>query len=306
MILNSLFPVFAIIVLGHILKRFGMTNDLFLSKSDRLIYFVLFPILLFWKIGTAPPAANINFNYCLAALSAVTVVFILSILYIKICKVGEFQAGTFSQSCYRFNTYVGMALVLSAFGEGGGQYFGILIGIIIPWINVMAVTVLIWFSGRRFTFWKQVQVTFKSVLTNPLFIACVAGFIYANTLSALPKSIDATFSLLSRITIPLALLSIGGALTLKSLKTYLNLSIVASGFKLMVLPLTGYFMLSFFDVTGLPFNVTMVLFTLPTSTAMYVLSSQLNSDTDLASASIFVSTILSFFSLSIITETIAG
>ncbi len=299
MILNSLFPVFAIIVLGHLLKRFGMTNDLFLSKSDRLIYFVLFPILLFWKIGTAPPAANINFNYCLAALSAVTVVFILSILYIKICKVGQFQAGTFSQSCYRFNTYVGMALVLSAFGESGGQYFGILIGIVIPWINVMAVTVLIWFSGRRFTFWKQVQVTFKSVLTNPLFIACVAGFIYANTLSALPKSIDATFSLLSRITIPLALLSIGGALTLKSLKTYLNLSIVASGFKLMVLPLTGYFMLSFFDVTGLPFNVTMVLFTLPTSTAMYVLSSQLNSDTDLASASIFVSTILSFFSLSI-------
>ena len=298
MILNSLFPVFAIIVLGQILKRFGMTNDLFLSKSDRLIYFVLFPILLFWKIGTAPPTAIMNFDYCLAALSAVTAVFILSILYIKICRVGQFQAGTFSQSCYRFNTYVGMALILSAFGEAGGQYFGILIGIIIPWVNVMAVTVLIWFSGRRFTFWKQVQVTFKAVFTNPLFIACVTGFIYSNTIGALPKSIDATFSLVSRITIPLALLSIGGALTLKSLKTYLNLSVVASSFKLIVLPLTGYFMLSIFDVAGLPFKVSMVLFTLPTSTAMYVLSSQLNSDKDLASATIFVSTILSFFSLS--------
>ena len=299
MILNSLFPVFAIIVLGHILKRFGMTNDLFLSKSDRLIYFILFPILLFWKIGAAPPAASINFNYCLAALSAVSVVFVLSILHIKICRVGQFQAGTFSQSCYRFNTYVGMALVLTAFGEAGVQYFGILIGIIIPWINVMAVIVLIWFSGQRFSFWKQVQVTLKAVFTNPLFIACVAGFIYSNTLGAFPKSIDNTFSLLSSITIPLALLSIGGALTLKSLKTYLSLSIVASGFKLLVLPLTGYFMLGFFNVTGLPFNVSMVLFTLPTSTAMYVLSSQLNSDTDLASASIFVSTILSFFSLSV-------
>ena len=299
MILDSLFPVFTIIVLGHILKRFGMTNDLFLSKSDRLIYFILFPILLFWKIGTAPPATIMNFDYCLAALSAVTVVFVLSILYIKICRVGEFQAGTFSQSCYRFNSYVGMALVLSAFGEAGGRYFGILIGIIIPWINVMAVTVLIWFSGRRFTLWKQVQVTFKAVFTNPLFVACVAGFIYSNTLSAFPTSIDNTFSLLSQFTIPLALLSIGGALTLKSLKTYFNLSVVASGFKLLVLPLTGYFMLSFFNVSGIPFNVSMVFFTLPTSTAMYVLSSQLNSDTVLASASIFMSTILSFFSLSL-------
>jgi len=300
MILNSLFPVFAIIVLGHILKRFGWTNDLFLSNSDRLIYFIFFPILLFWKIGTAPPAASMNFDYCLAGLSAVTVVFVLSIFYIKIFRVGEFQAGTFSQSCYRFNTYVGMALVLNAFGESGGRYFGILIGIIIPWVNVMAVTVLIWFSGRRLTFWKQVQVTLKAVFSNPLFIACVAGLIFSNTLKVFPKSIDNTFMLFSWLTLPLALLSIGGTLTLKSLKTYFRLSIVASGFKLLVLPLTGYFMLSAFNVTGLPFKVSMILFTLPTSTAMYVLSSQLNSDTDLASANIFLSTILSFFSLSLV------
>ena len=300
MILNSLFPVFAIIVLGHILKRFGLTNDIFLSNSDRLICFIFFPILLFWKIGTAPPAVNMNFDYCLAGLSTVTVVFVLSILYIKIFRVGEFQAGTFSQSCYRFNTYVGMALVLNAFGEAGGRYFGILIGIIIPWVNVMAVTVLIWFSGRRFTFWKQVQATFQAVFSNPLFIACVAGFVFSNTLNVFPKSIDNTFSLLSMVALPLALLSIGGTLTLKSLKTYFRLSIAASGFKLLVLPLTGYFMLSAFNVSGLPFKVSMILFTLPTSTAMYVLSSQLNSDTDLASANIFLTTILSFFSLSLV------
>ena len=167
MILNSLFPVFAIIVLGHILKRVGMTNDLFLSKSDQLIYFILFPILLFWKIGTTPPAASMNFDYCLAALSAVTVVFVLSIFYIKIFRVGEFQAGTFSQSCYRFNSYVGMALVLSAFGEAGGRYFGILIGIIIPWINVMAVTVLIWFSGRRLNLLETSAGHFQSGVLQP-------------------------------------------------------------------------------------------------------------------------------------------
>ena len=299
MILNSLFPVFATIVLGHILKRFGLTNDSFLSRSDRLIYFIFFPTLLFWKIGAAPPAAGMNFDYCLAGLSAVTVVFVLSIFYIKIFSVGEFQAGTFSQSCYRFNTYVGMALVLSAFGEAGGRYFGILIGLIIPWVNVMAVTVLIWYSGRRLTFWKQVQVTFKAVFSNPLFIACIAGLIFSNTLKVFPKSIDNTFMLFSMVTLPLALLSIGGTLTLKSLKTYFSLSIVAVGFKLLILPLTGYFMLSAFNVTGLPFRVSMILFTLPTSTAMYILSSQLNSDTDLASANIFLSTILSFFSLSL-------
>jgi len=42
----------------------------------------------------------------------------------------------------------------------------------------------------------------------------------------------------------------------------------------------------------------MVFFALPTSTAIYVLSGQLNSDTDLAAGAIMISTILSFVSLS--------
>jgi len=44
--------------------------------------------------------------------------------------------------------------------------------------------------------------------------------------------------------------------------------------------------------------MAMVIDCLPTSTALYVLSSQLNSDTDLASAAIVLSTLMSVVSLS--------
>jgi predicted permease len=44
----------------------------------------------------------------------------------------------------------------------------------------------------------------------------------------------------------------------------------------------------------------MIFFALPTSTALYVLSSQLGSDTRLAAASIVLSTILSFVSLTVV------
>lgn len=289
-----------LIMFGYLLKRFGMTNDAFLNTADRMIYFILFPLLLFWKIGTAPKVLSMNFDYCLAALSAVTVLFVLSVLHIKIFRVGSFQAGTFSQSCYRFNTYVGMAVVLTAFGEQGVRLFGILIGVVIPVVNVMAVMVLIWFSGRRFHFWKQAWVTLKAVFSNPLILACVAGIFYSNTVNVFPKYIDNTLRLLSMITLPLALLSIGGALTLKSLRKHFGLSVVSCIFKLAVLPVAGYYLLDFFNVSGLPFKVSMIFFALPCSTAMYVLSSQLNSDTELASASIFLSTLLSFFSLSLV------
>jgi len=83
------------------------------------------------------------------------------------------------------------------------------------------------------------------------------------------------------------------------MKNHLRLSLVAAGFKLVLLPLFGYCFLTWFDVTGAAFRIGMIFFALPTSNALYVLSSQLNSDTQLASASIALSTILSFFPLSI-------
>jgi hypothetical protein len=49
-ILNSLFPVFGLLILGGMLKRWKLTNDVYLKTSDKLIYFIFFPIMLFWKI----------------------------------------------------------------------------------------------------------------------------------------------------------------------------------------------------------------------------------------------------------------
>jgi hypothetical protein len=53
-------------------------------------------------------------------------------------------------------------------------------------------------------------------------------------------------------------------------------------------------------VTGVPFKVGLLFFALPASTAIYVLSSQMHSDTELASSAIVLSTLLSFLSLSVI------
>ncbi len=214
-IVNSLFPVFTLIVIGVWLKRVGLTNATFLAMVDRLVYFILFPILLFWKIGGSRGLFNASLAYCAVAVTVVAIIFVVSTLFIIFGKVGDFQAGTFSQSCYRFNTYVGMAVALTVLGEKGVQYFSILIGILIPIINVMAVSILIWYGKKREGTKKQLLNTLKAIGTNPLFLACVAGMIYARMIGFFPTAIDNTLQLLSMATLPLALISIGGMLTLK-------------------------------------------------------------------------------------------
>ena len=299
MVLNSLFPVFALIALGVVLKHWRLTTSDFLKTSDRLVYFIFFPALLFWKIGSAPSNLASQAGLYKAIIASVVSVYILSTTFILLGRLHRFKAGSFSQSCYRFNTYIGVAIVASAYGEEGIRHFGILIGIIIPIINVLAVTTLTWFSGKKQTALQRAAQTLGALVTNPLILACVGGAIYSQLVNRFPVFIDNTLRLASYVTLPLALLSIGGALTLRSLKENLGLSLIAAGFKLALLPVIGYVYLKWFHVTGLPFKIGMLFFCLPTSTALYVLSSQLDSDTRLASASIALSTMLSFVPLSI-------
>jgi hypothetical protein len=298
LILNNLFPVFALIGLGALLKHIHLTGERFLRSSDRLVYFIFFPAMLFWKIGSAPSMDNGATDLIAAAICAVAVIYLVSAVCLKLFRVPHFAAGSFSQSCYRFNTYVGMAVIMNALGETGVSRFGILIGFIIPIINVLAVSTLIWYSGQTLDARERLRITLRALISNPLIIGCLAGMAYSRLVGEFPVFLDNTFRLAAMVALPLALLSIGGTLTLKNLKTHLGQAFLGSAIKLLMLPAVGWFFLNAFDASPLSFQVGMLFFALPASPAIIVLSSQLNSDTELASAAIVLSTLLSFFSMS--------
>jgi predicted permease len=191
-----------------------------------------------------------------------------------------------------------MAIVLSVFSEEGVRRFGVILVFAIPFINVMAVSTLIWFSGKPFKKGEKLYLITKELLSNPLILACVLGFLYSRLLIPFPVFIENSFKLVSSLSLPMALLSIGYSLETTKLKNYFSLAMASAVAKLIVLPLLGYFIMTAFGVSGLSLKVGMVYFTLPAATSIYILSSQLNSDIDLASAGIVLSTLLSFWSLS--------
>lgn len=298
-VLDTIFPLFALVLLGSFLKITRITNEPFLKTSDKLVYYVFFPMMLFWKIGNSAGSGGISLGLCLAGISAVTLIFFLSLGFIIKSRMPGYQAGSFSQSCYRFNTYIGMAIVLNVQGEEGIRHFGVLVGILIPLINVMAVSVLIWYSSQNLPVKEKIWFFIRALVSNPLILGCVAGFVVSRSAFVFPAFMNNTFSLMTAVTLPLALISIGGSLSFKGFARHTRTSFAAAGFKLLLLPILGFVFLKVFQVTGIPFKTGMIFFSLPTSTAIYVLSAQLNSDIELASAAIMLSTLLSFISLSV-------
>ncbi|MCG6929130.1 MAG: AEC family transporter [Desulfofustis sp.] len=305
-VLNALFPIFGLLLLGSLLKSLGLTSEEYLKKSDRLVYFIFFPIMLFWKVGGAPHGQGDQISFVAVTLLALALMFMISTVVIRLGPVTDFQAGSFSQSCYRFNTYIGVAVILNSLGEAGIGYFGIMIAVTIPLVNVFAVATLIWFSGFEGDLKKRSRIFLKALIGNPLIIGSLLGAVYSRLVGGFPEFIDNTLQLMSMVTLPLALLSIGGTLSFKGIAKYLPLSLLGSVLKLMVFPLLGFGLYHLFGVEGTAFKTGMIFMCLPASTTIYVLSSQLNSDTQLASASIVISTLLSFVSLSAALLLVAG
>jgi predicted permease len=300
-LLNALFPVLALVLFGAAVKHWRLTDEAFLRTSDRLVYYLFFPLMLFWKIGSAPLHFDDGWRYLSASALSVLVICGMSLLYIRWRPVAPFQAGSFNQGCYRFNTYIGMAVLINAFGEAGVQLYGILIGLIIPMINILCVSVLIWYdTGGDRPNGGRLGATVRSLVANPLILACLGGIVYSRMVGFFPTPVDNTLKLMSQVTLPLALFSIGGSLTFTNLRANMALALAAAGFKLIALPVAGLLLLWIFGVTGLAWKVSMLFFALPTSTAIYILSSQLHSDTELASAVILMSTLLSFGSMALV------
>mgnify|MGYP000511845716 CR=1 FL=1 len=70
-----------------------------------------------------------------------------------------------------------MAVILNTLGEIGVSRFGVLIGFIIPIINVLAVSTLIWYSGQRIDLRQRIRITTRALISNPLILACLAGLV---------------------------------------------------------------------------------------------------------------------------------
>jgi len=257
-VLDSLFPVLALLAFGAFLKYFNFTDNTYLRTSDRLVYNFFFPLMLFWKIGSSSYDNGITWNLCFAVFLALGFMFLLSLILIAFFRVPSFQAGSFAQSCYRFNTYIGVAIILNGLGPESVGYFGVLIGFAIPVINVVAVTTLLFFSEETSMRKDTSSVILKSLLSNPLILGCLAGLIFSSLSFEFPSFLDNFLRLISMLTLPLALISIGGSLSAKGLRSQVPLSLLAAFSKLIIFPVVGYFSLRLFEVAGTPFMVGMI------------------------------------------------
>ncbi|MGY1827211.1 MULTISPECIES: AEC family transporter [unclassified Blastococcus] len=290
-------PEFALLLIGVLLRRYAWRSPGFWVDLERLVYFVLFPVLLFRTTLSADLAAAGSGGALLAAVGALGVGALLGAVVRWLPGVDRMTAASGWQTAFRFNTFIALALV-EDLGVAALALMGVLLGVTVPLVNVLAVTALAR-SAPGGTTGGVVRVL-AAVGRNPLILATVAG-LGGNLLGlALPSPVDATLSRLAAAAVPLGLLAVGAALRLGGLpRGQRFMAGYLGAVKLLAVPAVALGLCALLGVDGDQRFVVLALAAVPPATASYVLAARMDGNGAFVAAQVSAATTAALLTLPI-------
>lgn len=295
-ILSSLLPVFLIIICGYFFKKSKFPGDDFWSGTEKMVYYFLYPALLFSSSAGASWEFFSVSSMVWAILSAMFVMSgLLLLLRTRLTKNDASFTSVF-QGSLRFTSYIGFAAAFALFGDEGLYLSAVFITVMIPMVNVLCVMVLVRYGGQKSGwFW-----IFTTVIKNPLIIACLSGMALNLLGLQLPVMVANFATILGKGSLPLGLLAVGASLQISAIQKAGTEVIYACLLKLVLMPLLMWTSCTLFGVDALSTAVAVLFAALPGSPLSYILAKQLGGDTKLMSSIIAVQTGISMVSLPVV------
>lgn len=205
-----LLPDFALILLGFGLRRTMHLGDHFWIGLEKLIYFVLFPALLFHAIARTRIDFAAAAPFVASGMAAMCGGMLLGLLARPLFGPRPMVFASQFQCAFRFNSYIGLAVAAKLHGEAGIAAMGILIGAMVPLANLASV----WMLARHGR-----SGVLREIARNPLIIATFAGLLFNLGGGVLPDVAGQFLGRLSEASIALGLLAVGAALKLRGGKS---------------------------------------------------------------------------------------
>jgi predicted permease len=277
-------PNFVLILAGFVLARAFEYGRSFWEGLEKLVYYVLFPALLLRSIALSVLDLGSlgTLVACAGALMALAMA--LSGLARPLLGVERRAAASCFQCGFRFNTYVGLAVAGSLFGARGVATAALLMGTMIPVVNLGAVGMLAAHAGRS---------VFGELARNPLIVSTLAGFAWNLAGAPMPGFLDQTLGLLAQSALPAGLLAVGAALRVERGAAPVAAHAWWLGVKLLILPLAAWGCARFLALP-VPDGPLLVLWAaLPTASSAYILAVRMGGDGPSVATQITVGTVLS-------------
>jgi len=291
--LETTLPIFILVLLGLLLRRRNVIDDAFIATSSKLVFNITLPVLMFMAVARSDSGAGQHLPLIGFVLSAALLGALLSALWAGALMLSVPQRGAFIQASFRSNLgIIGLALCINAYGEEGGVLGALLLAVITPVYNLLAV----FFLTRQ----QQVRwlAQLRLILSNPLIIAIVLAVPFSALQWPLPEVALRVGNSLAAMTLPLALIGVGGSLSLTALRRGGVAVLHIVTLKLLVLPVIIAAAAWLCGFRGVELGVICLMFASPTAAAAFVMARSMGADAELTANAIALTTIGSVLTVS--------
>jgi malonate transporter len=278
-----LLPDFLLILLGWVLCRRTALNRSVWDGVERLVYYLLFPVLLFNSIVRSPLQPAQLATLAAATLGTLATGIALALALGRWPGVDRRLHASGAQTAYRFNSYIGLAIAERLGGAQGLAWMAFVIAISVPVANIAAVWPLARHGGHS---------TLREIVRNPLVIATLAGLLANAVGLVLPDAVATTLQRIGVAALPLGLMAVGAGLAFGALKASPRLAAALLAIRHVALPIVAIALTAALALPEEQRAIVVLFAALPTSAAAYVLAARMGGDGGFVAGIVTVSTLL--------------
>ncbi|MFY7866478.1 AEC family transporter [Roseateles sp.] len=287
-----LLPDFLLILCGFVLCRYSALNRPVWEAAERLVYYLLFPVLLFNSIVRTPlhlgSTAELAIGGLATVLAGVAFAYALRGLpWWRSESLREMHASG-AQVAFRFSSFIALAVAERLLGAQGVAWVALLIALCVPVCNIAAVWPLARHGGHGY--WRELA-------RNPLILSTVAGLL-ANLLGLrLPEPAALTLHRIGLAALPLGLMAVGAGLRFGALKQAPGLACAILSIRHLMLPLVALIMAEALKLQAEQGAMLLMFAALPTASSAYVLAVRMGGNGPFVAGLVTLSTLLGMLSL---------
>lgn len=276
---NAVLPMCLVMALGYGTRRLGWLRREEISTINKIAFRIFLPCLLYYNIYCSDLSGSFDPLLMAYAVGGVLLTFGLALGYTLLTEKLPERRGVLIQGMFRSN-YVIMGIPVATALLGADQLgtVSILIAVIVPLFNMLAVVVLEVFRGQKP---KPLHIL-GQIAKNPLVIGAVLGILTLVAGIRLPHILEQTIQSVSAIASPLQLFLLGAFFQFSGLKTYRRELVTVSIAKLIVSPGLFLGLGALLGFRGVAFVSLIGIFASPTAVNSFTMAQQMGGDAELA------------------------
>jgi predicted permease len=283
-----LLPDFLLILIGWLVCRWTALDRPIWEAAEKLVYYLLFPVLLFNSTLTSPlhPAQALSLAGAALGTVGCGIALALALKHWPGVDAGLHAAG--AQVAFRFNSFIALALAERLGGRPGLAQMALMIALCVPVCNVAAVWSLARHGGHH---WG------RELLRNPLIVSTVAGLAGNAVGLHLPAAMATTLQRIGLAALPVGLMAVGAGLKLGAVKAAPGLAATLLGLRHVVLPAIALGLAAWLALPPDQRVIVMLFAALPTSASTYVLAARMGANGAFVAGLVTLSTLFAMVSV---------